>query len=146
MKNNINQQATLTRPLNKSTLNQILKDLMLKRVSVGVITLKEFINKTGCSISAAVEFLKGKNTGDFINGRQGHPSRFVFGEAQEKWIHQEVIRADWRKTNGRDPITGTLLKPVKSAARQVVKGAQRMIAVTVGDETVKLPLSVEMVA
>ena len=137
---------TLTHQSNKSTSNQVLRDLMQKRESVGVITLKEFVNKTGLSLEAAITFLKNKSYGDYINGRQGHPSRFVFGPAQDKWVHQELIRAEWRKTNGRDPLTGRLLTPLKTAAKRVVNASvERMIAVTVGTRTVKVPVSLEEV-
>ena len=44
-----------------------------------------------------------------IVGRRGHPTRFVFGEALDKWVHQEEIRRQWRIRNNRNPETGTPL-------------------------------------
>ena len=104
------QRTTLTRPLTKkSELNRVLKSLIETHESLGIITLKEFIKQTDCPPQVAVDFLRKTRKGDFIEGRRGHPSRFVFGEAQEKWIYQELRRAEWRERNGRDPLTGRLL-------------------------------------
>lgn len=86
----------------KSTnLNQVLSDLMESKQTSGVITFTNFCrrvpdaDKEGC-----LNFLQSSNKGSFVVGRRGHPSRFVFGAAEEKWKHQELVRADWRKRQG----------------------------------------------
>lgn len=92
------------------TYAQLLRRLMESRED-GVITLELFNKHLPLHMKGpdAVEFLQNSPKGDFIVGRQGHPSRFVFGEALEKWNHQEDVRSEWRKRNGRDPETGRLL-------------------------------------
>ena len=83
---------------------------MVKHGDSGVITLSDFVKATDLPVEDRIEFLKSVTGGDFIEGRQGHPSRFVFGKALEKWKHKEAYRREWRIKNGRDPETGRLLR------------------------------------
>lgn len=82
----------------------------------GIITVDDMavrLTPKGVELSEIVEFLRSapKSQGDFIEGRRGHPSRFVFGEAFDKWKYQEARRVEWRKANGLNPLTGGPLKP-----------------------------------
>lgn len=136
------------------TLTQTLVGLMEKHHNDQTITLGEVIRRSGQPVQDVIDFLKNSKQGDFIAGRRGHPSRFVFGDAQEKWEHSEEIRREWRIRNGRNPLTGTLIRSRPDNGRrrshvnlgvnrrQPVRGS---LQVTVGDETVKVPLKLELV-
>jgi hypothetical protein len=99
---------------NTERLTKALGVLMRKSGELETVTLDELTARfPKIATEEIVDFLKGlpKAKGDFIAGRRGHPSRFVFGDAQEKWNHMEVVRAEWRKRNGLNPATGGPLKP-----------------------------------
>lgn len=109
MKTNVTQGNT-------ERLTKALGVLMRKSGELETVTLDELTARfPKMPVDEIVDFLKGlpKSKGDFIAGRRGHPSRFVFGDAQEKWNHMEVVRAEWRKRNGLNPATGGPLKPAR---------------------------------
>lgn len=76
-------------------------------------TLDEFMDKTRVDVDTAIDFLESRKDGEVIQGRRGHPTRFVFGESWSKWIDSMNYRRQWRKDNGRDPHTGRLLERPK---------------------------------
>lgn len=101
---------------NTERLTKSLGILMRKSGELETVTLDDMVARNPkVPVEEIVDFLKGlpKSKGDFIAGRRGHPSRFVFGDAQEKWNHMEVVRAEWRKRNGLNPATGGPLKPAR---------------------------------
>lgn len=150
----------INKPVRSTNLNQVLRILMKDNRDEGVITLSEFIEQIPDANQLGVmEFLKNSPQGDFIAGRRGHPSRFVFGEAQEKWKHSEAIRRQWRIDNGRNPETGGPLhsrgpgRPLGSKNRATIqpirvtggKTDRLSLQVTIGDQTTRLPLKMELV-
>lgn len=99
---------------NTERLTKALSVAMRKSGELETVTLDELTARLPrIPVEEIVDFLKGlpKSKGDFIAGRRGHPSRFVFGDAQERWNHSEVVRAEWRKRNGLNPATGGPLHP-----------------------------------
>lgn len=99
---------------NTDRLTKSLQILMKRSGELETVTLDEMVARhPKIATEEIVDFLKGlpKSKGDFIAGRRGHPSRFVFGDAQERWNHMEVVRAEWRKRNGLNPATGGPLHP-----------------------------------
>lgn len=143
-----------TKLIKPTTLTQTLVGLMEKHHNDQTITLGEVIRRSGQPAQDVIDFLKNSKQGDFIAGRRGHPSRFVFGDAQEKWEHSEEIRREWRIRNGRNPLTGTLIRsrPDNGRRSHVNLGSSNRgrpirgsLQVTVGDETVKVPLKLELV-
>ncbi len=139
---------------NKTKLNLTLRSLM-RNNNAGTVTLDQMVKKTGVDRSEVTEFLQNVDGGTFIAGRRGHPSRFVFGEALEKWNHQEEIRREWRITNGRNPETGTLLQTNRRGPGRPPNTPKHFVSVTpnrsgmtlkvtVGEEEVSIPLKVEL--
>jgi hypothetical protein len=84
---------------NKTQFNEILKTLMVK-FNGGTIPLDEIVKKSKLTVEETVSFLQTTKKGSFIAGRRGHPSRFVFGKTEDKWIASELRRHEWRKKNG----------------------------------------------
>lgn len=126
--------------------HQVLSKLMNKSKD-GVITLEKFTKAFPAALrSGCVDFLRKAHGGDFIEGRRGHPSRFVFGEALEHWNHQEEIRREWRIRNGKNPETGGPLHPARrsrqgfGSVRPTVGQKSGMLVVTVGSHTTKIPV------
>jgi|SRR5579862_7430508 len=107
-------QGRSTGLTNTERLTKTLGVLMRKNADTQTVTLDEFMERhPKIPVEEMIDFLDGlpKTKGDFIAGRRGHPSRYVFGEAHQKWLHMEVVRAEWRKRNGLNPATGGPLKP-----------------------------------
>lgn len=155
MKNKVNQGAGLT---NTERLSKALGILMRKSGELETVTLDELTARfPKIPVDEIVEFLQRlpKTKGDFIAGRRGHPSRYVFGEEHQRWLHQEVRRAEWRKKNGLNPATGGPLNPQRRG-RKPNQPVQRMNArrsrggqsskfelnVNVGGKTVRVPVEV----
>lgn len=156
MKTNVNQGNQ--GKTNTERLTKALGILMRKSGELETVTLDELTARfPKIATDEIVDFLRGlpKSKGDFIAGRRGHPSRFVFGEEQQRWNHSEVRRAEWRKANGLNPATGGPLHPARRG-RKPNQPVQRMNArharggqsskfelkVNVGGKTVKVPVEV----
>ncbi len=133
-------------------MQKVLQDLM-KNNPEQTVTVDDMVDRLPKINPTDIElFMQTAPGGDFIAGRRGHPSRFVFGEALEKWRHQEEIRAEWRKRNGFTPTGGRrqtrVGRPsvtVKPAA-QTSQGLSRemVLKVTIGDQEVSIPLKAEL--
>jgi len=113
----------------------------------GIITLEKFTRAFPAALrSGCVGFLRAASGGDFIEGRRGHPSRFVFGEALDRWNHQEEVRREWRIRNHKNPDTGGPIRPGRrgrpSVGRPSVETSRsgRILSVTVGNRTTKIPV------
>lgn len=151
MKRNANSSASISPKGKVRGFNQVLQELMNKNVKTGIITLDKFRRATGETVEDCVNFLKTVSKGDYVAGRRGHPSRFVFGDTFNKWVHQEAIRAEWRVRNGRDPVTGTPIHKHRGPGRPVgttkkpLDSQKMTLQVTVGNQKTDIPLNVALV-
>lgn len=139
MKKNANTPKVSSKP---TTYHQILAKMMNKSKD-GTIPLDKFIRSFPTALrSGCVEFLRKAHGGAFIEGRRGHPSRFVFGEAHDHWKHQEEIRREWRIRNGKNPETGGPLHSTRRG-RPVGRpmGSSKTLVVTLGNHTTRIPLN-----
>lgn len=82
---------------------QALNELMNSQPQGGEITLETFARRAGLDRLSATEFLQTATGGCFVIGRRGHKSRFLHGEAFDRFRHQEEIRREWRKKQGMAP-------------------------------------------
>lgn len=160
-------QALVTTRGNQNTLtNKIARvfNTLMKNNEEETIELDEMCDRLpGVDRMEVQTFMEKQPGGDFIAGRRGHSSRFVYGAALAKWKHQEEIRREWRIRNNMDPKTGTPLnnkatvvrrtprtvtppaKTVKPTAPTTDEITQELnLKVTIGDQEVSIPLKMEL--
>lgn len=99
MKKNIrNRRTTLPVALRNSleSLMETQKDEMIPLNKFHKAVTKVI---PGIQIGTSINFLRHAPGGWFVEGRRGHPSRFVFGQAFEDYRKSELRRREWRREN-----------------------------------------------
>jgi hypothetical protein len=112
------------------TPQQVLNELIKEQSNGGEITLDAFARKAGIDRIEAMNFLQTANGGCFVIGRRGHKSRFLHGEAFDKFRHQEEIRREWRKKQGLPPNALPTLNGRRTVARRGRPITRKPAAVT----------------
>jgi len=103
----------------QATLNELIKS----QPEGGEIPLTKFARASGLGNEEALDFLRTATGGCYVEGRRGHKSRFLHGEAFDKFRHQEEIRREWRKKQGLPPNA----LPTTNGRRSIARVSQKTI-------------------